>query len=258
LIIIRYLLIFLTPISLFAKLEINSTLYSDTECYKVVGKVSHGSFGSIFELVNFQGEHYILKSYFESVFYRESERSYQLREKIDHPNILKVVDLIRDDDDQNYCVYEFIQGITLEEIHILTREETLYICQQWIDALRFAFSNQLMYIDLNESNIMIDRSNHVTIIDIDSFFYIDKAHYHPSIYFDKGITEMCLTLIRKTKLERAKKIQMQVQIKKLAWEYMEDTKDGKEDIFEEYMMLLLDTLNFNLSLDYASNFEMKT
>ena len=56
------------PISLFAELEINSTLYSDTGCYTVIGKVGHGSFGSIFELVDLQGHHYVLKSYFESVF----------------------------------------------------------------------------------------------------------------------------------------------------------------------------------------------
>ena len=73
-------------------------------------------------------------------FYKEAERSYLLREQLDHPNILKAIDLIRHDNNLSFCIFEFIHGITLEEIPSLTKEETLHICHQWINALRFAFS----------------------------------------------------------------------------------------------------------------------
>lgn len=57
-------------------------------------------------------------------------------------------------------------------------------------------------------------------------------------YFD-NITEICIKILKKSNLNREDKINLQAEIKKLSWNYLEDFDEGKEVFFDDYMDKLL-------------------
>ncbi|CUI16701.1 putative secreted protein [Candidatus Protochlamydia naegleriophila] len=71
-------------------------------------------------------------------------------------------------------------------------------------------------------------------------FEAARARFH-AYYFD-NLTGMCLAIISKSNGSREEKIQTYAEIKKLAWNYLEDCEDGNLPPFADYVTKLLEIL----------------
>jgi len=88
-----------------------------------------------------------------------------------HPGVATVYDYV-DEPEDNFIVYEYVEGVTLRErlrSHRFTTEETLDIGMQLADALAAAHERGIIHRDLKPENIMLSpgsaRSGQVKILD---------------------------------------------------------------------------------------------
>jgi len=88
--------------------------------------------------------------------------------RMSHPNVIKVTDLI-DEQDTVAFVMEFVEGETLKEYidrkRKLTDEEIVSVFSQMLDAVGYVHSQKLVHRDIKPSNFMVTPSGNVKLMD---------------------------------------------------------------------------------------------
>jgi serine/threonine protein kinase len=87
-------------------------------------------------------------------FQREGEA---LRE-LDHPNIVKMLDMVQDDSGESYLVVEYIAGGDLQNLlnnQRLSVQECLEIALELADALTRAHHLKIIHRDLKPANVLL-------------------------------------------------------------------------------------------------------
>jgi len=88
--------------------------------------------------------------------------------RMSHPNIIKVTDLI-DEQDTVAFVMEFVEGETLKDFidrkRKLTDEEIVSVFSQMLDAVSYVHSRKLVHRDIKPSNFMVTPSGSVKLMD---------------------------------------------------------------------------------------------
>ena len=123
--------------------------------------------------VNRQGRWFLLKGlkpeFRQSPVYLELlKKEFNLMVQLDHPNIVKAFAKEMNDEIGPCIVMEYIDGITLDQFleSKPSRQIRRKIVDQFIDALIYIHSKQILHRDLKPSNILITRNgNNVKIID---------------------------------------------------------------------------------------------
>ena len=291
------------------------TICSDTTCYTLVKQLGEGFFGQVFEGVSSSGQHFAIKTYKAQTFedlLGDARREFQRGQVLRHPHIVKTIELIQSttpSEDNPICFYlvlDLIDGTTLSRTpkKALSKDACLGICLHFIDALYYALSKGMFYLDLHAGNVMLTSTDKVMLIDLASFFTFEelfdfakrddlkppktareaklqqfllkhpqlkadlsyfKQHLKtagmpprhllsPSIaesqvgkeqeqltlasfsawYFDI-LTNVCMNFIAKSNLDREEKIELYTQLKKLAWNYLEDIEEEKILPFASYI-----------------------
>ena len=95
------------------------------------------------------------------------ERETLLGSKLQHPNIVRLLDKGHSDD-LFYAVFEYVEGITLKErlaeVGPLTPNETYDVMSQVLDALAHAHHNGVLHRDIKPSNIMLTNTGVKTML----------------------------------------------------------------------------------------------
>ena len=106
-----------------------------------------------------------------SRFQREAE----IGRTLDHPGILKIIDIDPKQQSRLYLVMEFLEGQTLErlmqEVRPMPESDALRIVSQICDALEYLHQHDVVHRDLKPQNIMVCNDGSVRIMD----FGIAKA-----------------------------------------------------------------------------------
>jgi serine/threonine protein kinase len=103
----------------------------------------------------------------DPLFYDRFKREEEIGKKLDHPGVMKVYG----DDDRSrvYMVMEWVDGRLLRQILIeqkkLPIERAIRITLGICDALEYIHSKGVVHRDLKPENIMVDRDDHVKLID---------------------------------------------------------------------------------------------
>ena len=102
---------------------------------------------------------------FRAKFIREAQRIYQLS----HPGIVRVTDVIYDENDTSYYVMDYVGGQSLNDLleqrGVLPEAEAVdYVCQV-LEALRVVHANRMLHLDVKPSNIMLNAQGRVVLID---------------------------------------------------------------------------------------------
>ena len=88
--------------------------------------------------------------------------------RMSHPNIIKVTDLI-DEQDTVAFVMEFVEGETLKDFidrkRKLTDDEIVSVFSQMLDAVSYVHSRKLVHRDIKPSNFMVTPSGSVKLMD---------------------------------------------------------------------------------------------
>lgn len=168
--------------------ELGQTLLAPNNQYQLVRKLGEGAFGVVFEGVDGRGDSYALKWYsgYDELgdgsflgLLSEPKREFLLGRSLEHPNILKSVDFftIRDHEAEgSYTVLEYIAGKTLRGVprQGLLMTDVVKEAHQFASALRYAYQQGYLHLDLHMNNVMLNQVKDLIVIDIASFFSFEE------------------------------------------------------------------------------------
>ena len=113
--------------------------------------------------------------------------------KLDHPNIVKVLDFGVSKSNAPYMVMSYIPGISLEKLlsqkGVLDTNTAKSITKKIAEALSYAHSNDVLHRDIKPSNIMVyegDESIEVTLIDF-GIAKVKEATGRTTTYQDRSL-----------------------------------------------------------------------
>ncbi|MGD8397632.1 MAG: protein kinase, partial [Anaerolineae bacterium] len=142
--------------------------------YKVYDKVGSGGFATVYVGRNLQTNEIVAIKVLGAQFVQEARyverfrREAGLAERLQHPNIVRMLDHGIDDGD-HFLVMEFVQGLTLDEIlkrrGTLSVDETLYYVKQVCAGLDAAHRAGVVHRDIKPANLMISSDGRVKIMD---------------------------------------------------------------------------------------------
>jgi uncharacterized protein (TIGR02145 family) len=145
------------------------------QSYEIIEIIGHGGTGIVYkarhkfrkEIVAIKalGHQYILELELRERFSNEAG----ILNRLDHPNIVKVLDFIEEPDSLN-IVMEYIEGRTLdkmigEEVGPIPYEKALILFEQILNGVSYAHQNGVIHRDLKPGNIIITKDNKVKITD---------------------------------------------------------------------------------------------
>lgn len=111
---------------------------------------------------------------FEARFEREA----QAMAKLNHPNIISVIDFGEAGPDYLFIVMELVDGTDLMDVirsKQMTQEMALGLLPQICDALQFAHDHGIVHRDIKPSNIMLTRDGRVKMADFGLAKHFDHA-----------------------------------------------------------------------------------
>lgn len=205
------------------------------------------------------------------------EREFSRGQLLSHPHIIKTFDYFCFNSSDCYfdnLILQYIEGTPISKVNKgdLTKQQAATTVIDLYDALRYALDLGLIYSDLSESNVMINEKKEIFIIDLASFFTLEEClsvsnalkEQFPWIdnkncfngdnadegikteiyfnYFEK-ICAVSINMLFKSNIQRDEKINLQVQIRKIAFNYKEDIEEKLEIPFSNYLNNLKDLIN---------------
>lgn len=143
--------------------------------YFLEGVIGVGGMANVYKAADLRTEKTVAVKILREEFLQNAElvRRFKNESKaisiLDHPNIVKVVD-VSVTDKLNYIVMEYIEGITLKEYMNqrggpLTWKETIHFISQVLDALEHAHGKGVVHRDVKPQNIMLMANGTLKMMD---------------------------------------------------------------------------------------------
>lgn len=111
------------------------------------------------------------------------DREAKLCEGLSHANVIKVLDYIKDDDDDRWLVMEYIDGVTLGQLFkgkTASKELLRVILDGATLGLQYLHANGILHRDLSPGNIMISRRGVVKVTDLGFAKNMSESRSHLS------------------------------------------------------------------------------
>ena len=143
--------------------------------YKIIKKIGSGGMGDVYlaehekleKKVAIKSLHKNLAT--DSSFRERFSQEAKTHSKLDHPNIVKLLDY-RERKDGLFLIMEYVDGKQLDE-HIkkvtgpIPEKELTVLFDQVLDAIGYAHKKGLVHRDIKPSNIMIDKKGRIKVLD---------------------------------------------------------------------------------------------
>ena len=152
--------------------------------YKVLKKIGHGGMATVYKGVQSSLNRPVAIKVLDRALVSHSEiharfeRESYIIAKLDHPNIIRVIDRGLTPEGQPYFVMDYIEGLDLKA---LIKKDSLKISQrigiaiQLCKALSYAHENSIVHRDLKPANVLVDKSGSARMLDFGiAHFYEDE------------------------------------------------------------------------------------
>lgn len=97
------------------------------------------------------------------------EREIKIAQKLEHPNVVKLIDVINTKGGTSCLVMEYIDGCDLYDLiehkQYLTEDEAKGLFQQMVEGVNYCHKNSITHRDLKLENILIDQDGNIKIVD---------------------------------------------------------------------------------------------
>lgn len=153
---------------------------SPTDTYTIERKLGEGAFGCVYLAKNKQGIPFAIKTYKDDHpkhdLFEDPQREFERGQILNHPNIIKSIELFTFENINQIAttnlVLEFVDGQTLWKTDRgeIQHDESIMEVQQCLDAIKSAFSEGYMHLDLHSGNVMIDKNGKFMVVDLGSFY----------------------------------------------------------------------------------------
>ncbi|HUV31415.1 MAG TPA: serine/threonine-protein kinase [Acidobacteriota bacterium] len=136
--------------------------------YKIGSYVGGGGFGEVYGGYNVNLiEQRVIVKFFKRVQVRDKfDKEARILCMLDHPNISRVIDYLPD---EGALVIQYIDGRNgaevLKETGSLAEDMFLRVARSMTDAVAYAHERKIAHRDIKPANILIDRNDHVYLID---------------------------------------------------------------------------------------------
>lgn len=164
----------------------------NSSAYELLEKIGEGGFGSVYKAKQLTtGQIVAIKFLAISPDFDEAkkkryierfERETLLCSRLQHPNIVRLLDKGQGDNDLLYAVFEYVDGKTLKELLIdkgsLSAVETAAIMGQVLEALAYAHEQGITHRDIKPANIMLIQTSvrtHVKVLDFGIGTFVNEA-----------------------------------------------------------------------------------
>lgn len=161
-------------------LSIKNRFHSNN--YQLIEMIGQGGFGMVFKARQISTDQIVaikfltLSSEFDSEkksrYLERFQRETSLSSRLQHPNIVRLLDKGVCDDDLVYAVFEYVDGKSLKQLlsekGALLPAETANLMGQVLDALSHAHEKGVIHRDLKPANIMLSKvgtKEHIKILD---------------------------------------------------------------------------------------------
>ena len=153
---------------------VNTILFGQ---YEIESTIGAGGMAVVYKARHLTlGQHFAIKKLSDSLSQNSDARERFIREakthsKLDHPNIVKFHDILKDPTSQNvFIVMEYVEGRTLsqmigKETGPIPFDRAYPIFKQVLDGIGYAHSQGVVHRDIKPSNIIITSSGRVKILD---------------------------------------------------------------------------------------------
>ena len=141
--------------------------------YRIEGVVARSGMASIFRATDLEGGRQVAikvphpEMEADPVLFDRFKREAEIGQKMDHPGVMKVLEI--GEGGQLYMVMEWVEGRLLRQVlheqRKLPIERAIRITIAVCDALDYIHRNGVVHRDLKPENIMIDREDHIKLID---------------------------------------------------------------------------------------------
>ncbi|MDQ3375065.1 MAG: serine/threonine protein kinase, partial [Acidobacteriota bacterium] len=164
------------PISLESDSFSLSSLVGETVGhYKIVREIQRGGMGAVFEAVRFDGEFeqrvavkLVNRNFFSDELIKRFKKERQILAKLEHPNIVRLLDGGFTRDKTPYYVMEFIEGTPINVYcreNELDTEQRLNLFLQVCEAVAYAHRQLIVHRDLKPSNILVTKNEQAKLLD---------------------------------------------------------------------------------------------
>jgi non-specific serine/threonine protein kinase/serine/threonine-protein kinase len=143
--------------------------------YKIVREIERGGMGAVFEAVRFDGEFeqrvavkLVNRNFFSDELIKRFKKERQILAKLEHPNIVRLLDGGFTRDKTPYYVMEFIEGTPINVYcreNELDTEQRLNLFLQVCEAVAYAHRQLIVHRDLKPSNILVTKNEQAKLLD---------------------------------------------------------------------------------------------
>jgi len=143
--------------------------------YEILGVLGKGGMGTVFKVRREGSDRLEALKVLPGELAREQrflsrfKREIRVLQELDHPNIARIYDSGKTDDNYHYYTMELVDGLPLDEIMEregrMSVDDTLNIIRQCCRALDYAHQQKIVHRDIKPGNILVSFDWHVKITD---------------------------------------------------------------------------------------------